>query len=285
MKTSRQRKRRSAPGDVAPPGQQYSDRECIRWLLEFLRCDLAALRPGELLALRNEVFPYLHYKSRATLTVFDEDELLALGPVPPRRPGVDSRHVIAAAREFMGGVQDDLRAGVNALQAGMWQPFGLQGPAPSWSFERGDDGRSCVPTWGTGAPSQSRQPQTCWCDGGRNSGAANTRRAACGFCRRTGVSGITTPGVRRRPGINDSSRRGTTKPNTCADTTAHARPLGTTHQEGGRGADTRAVPWTGALVDGGVLLPARSVSGASGCMAPLNLNGTWRAVDHRGLRG
>ena len=94
MKTSRQRKRRSAPGDVAPPVQQYSDRECIRWLLEFLRCDLAALRPGELLALRNEVFPYLLYKSRATLTVIDKDELLALGPVPPRRPGVEcpARH-------------------------------------------------------------------------------------------------------------------------------------------------------------------------------------------------
>ncbi len=99
--------------------------------------------------------------------------------------------------------------------------------------------RSCVSTWGTGAPSQSRQPPTCWCDGGRNSGAATTSRAACGFCRRTGVSGITTPGVRRRPGINDSSRRGTTKPNTRADTAAHARPLGSTHQEGGRGADTR----------------------------------------------
>ena len=140
MKTSRQRKRRSAPGDVAPPGQQYSDRECIRWLLEFLRCDLAALRPGELRALRNEVFPYLLYKSRATLTVIDKDELLALGPLPPRRPGVDARHVIAAAREFMGRLQDDLRAGVNALQAGMWHPFGLQGPAPSWLFERGDDG-------------------------------------------------------------------------------------------------------------------------------------------------
>ena len=140
MKTSRQQKRRSAPGDVAPPVQTYSDRECIRWLLEFLRCDLAALRPGELLALRNEVFPYLLYKSRATLTVIDKDELLAHGPVPPRRPGVDARHVIAAAREFMGGLQDDLRAGVNALQAGMWHPFGLQGPAPSWSFKRGDDG-------------------------------------------------------------------------------------------------------------------------------------------------
>ena len=64
------------------------------WLLKFLRCDLAALRPGELLALRNEVFPYLHGESRATLTVFDEDELLALGPVPPTRPGVDvpARH-------------------------------------------------------------------------------------------------------------------------------------------------------------------------------------------------
>ena len=140
MKTSRQRQRRSAPGDVAPPVQQYSDRECMLWLLEFLRCDLAALRPRELLDLRNEVFPYLHYKSRATVTVFHEDELLAHGPVPPRRPGVDSRHVIAAARKFMGGLQDDLRAGINALQAGMWHPFGRQGPAPSWSLERGDDG-------------------------------------------------------------------------------------------------------------------------------------------------
>ena len=140
MKTSRQRKRRSAPGDVAPPVQQYSDRECIRWLLEFLRCDLAALRPRELLVLRNEVFPYLHDKSRATLTIVHEDELLALGPGSPRRPGVESRHVIAAARELMGGVQHDLWAGVNALQASMWHPFGLQGPAPPWSFERGDDG-------------------------------------------------------------------------------------------------------------------------------------------------
>ena len=140
MKTSRQQKRRSAPGDVAPPVQQYSDRECILWLLEFLRCDLAALRPRELLDLRNEVFPYLHRKSHATLTDIDKDELLALGRVPPRRPGVDARHVIAAARTFMGRLQDELRAGVNALQAGMWHPFGLQGPAPSWSLERGDDG-------------------------------------------------------------------------------------------------------------------------------------------------
>ena len=132
MKTSRQQQRRSAPGDVAPPVQTYSDRECIRWLLEFLRCDLAALRPGELLALRNEVFPCLLYKSRATVTIFHEDGLLAQGPVPPTRPGVDARDVIAAARKYMGGVQDDLRAGVNALQAGMWHPFGLQGPAPSW---------------------------------------------------------------------------------------------------------------------------------------------------------
>ena len=130
----------SAPGDVAPPGQQYSDRECIRWLLEFLRCDLAALRPRELLALRNEVFPYLHDKSHATLTVIDKDEVLALGRVPSKQPGVESRHVIAAARKLMGGVQDDLRAGVNALQAGMWHPFDLQEPAPSWSLERGDDG-------------------------------------------------------------------------------------------------------------------------------------------------
>ena len=245
MKTSRQQKRRSAPGDVAPPVQQYSDRECIRWLLEFLRCDLAALRPRELLALRNEVFPYLHRKSHATLTDIDKDELLALGPGSPRRPGVESRQVIAAARELMGGVQHDLWAGVNALQAGMWHPLACRDRRRRGCLNGATTGRSCVPTWGGGAPSQSRQPQTCWCDGGRNSGAANTSRAACGFCRRTGVSVITTPGVRRRPGINDSSRRGTTKPNTCADTTAHARPLGTNHQEGGRGADTRAVPWTG----------------------------------------
>ena len=228
MTTSRQQQRRS----VAPPVQTYSDRECIRWLLEFLRCDLAALRPRELLKLRNEVFPYLHCKSRATVTVVHEDELLAHEPVPPRRPGVDSRHVIAAARTFMGGLQDDLRAGVNALQASMWYPFGLQGPAPPWSFKRGDDGAIVRAYMGGGAQSHSRQPQTCWCDGGRNSGAANTSLAARGFCRRTGVSGITTPGVRRRPGINNSSRRGTTKPNTRADTTAHARPLGTNHQEG-----------------------------------------------------
>ena len=232
MKTSRQQKRRSAPGDVAPPVQQYSDRECILWLLEFLRCDLAALRPGELLTLRNEIFPYLLYKSHATLTIIDEDELLAHGPLPPRRPGVDARHVIAAAREFMGGVQDELRAGVNALQASMWHPLACRDRRRRGRLNGATTGRSCVPTWGGGAQSQSRQPQTCWCDGGRNSGAANTRLAACGFCRRTGVSGITTPGVHRRPGINDSSRRGTTKPNTRADTTAHARPLGTTHQEG-----------------------------------------------------
>ena len=100
-----------------------------------------AAASGELLALRNEVFPYLHGKSHATLTVIDEDELLAHGPGSHRGDlAWMSRHVIAAAREFMGGLQDDLRAGVNALQAGMWHPFGLQGPAPSWSFERGDDG-------------------------------------------------------------------------------------------------------------------------------------------------
>ena len=94
MKTSRQQKRRSAPGDVAPPGQQYSDRECIRWLLEFLRCDLAALRPGELLALRNEVFPYLLYKSRATLTDIDKDELLGAraGPTEATWRGCPARH-------------------------------------------------------------------------------------------------------------------------------------------------------------------------------------------------
>ena len=239
MKTSRQRKRRSAPGDVAPPVQTYSDRECIRWLLEFLRCDLAALRPRELLALRNEVFPYLHGESRATLTVFDEDELLALGPVPPSdlawSPGTSS---LPPASSWAGYSTIFGPASTRCRRA-CGTPLACRDRRRRGRLNGATTGRSCVPTWGTGAQSQSRQPQTCWCDGGRNSGAANTSRAACGFCRRTGVSVITTPGVRRRPGINDTSRRGTTKPNTRADTTAHARPLGTTHQEGGRGADTR----------------------------------------------
>ena len=232
MKTSRQRKRRSAPGDVAPPGQKHSDRECIRWLLEFLRCDLAALPPRELLKLRNKVFPYLHCESRATVTVFDEDELLALGPVPPTRPGVESRQVIAAARELMGGVQHDLWAGVNALQAGMWHPFGLQGPAPPWSFERGDDGaivRAYMGGWRTITLASAADVLVRWWPELRC-----CKHEPCGawFLPTHGRQCITTLGVRRRPGINDSSRRGTTKPNTRADTTAHARPLGTTHQEG-----------------------------------------------------
>jgi hypothetical protein len=51
---------RPAPQAVAPRAAEFSDRERILWLLEFLRRDVASLRPGELISLRNDVFPYLH---------------------------------------------------------------------------------------------------------------------------------------------------------------------------------------------------------------------------------
>lgn len=155
MKTSskRKRKRGPAPRAAAPAVPEHSDRERILWLLEFLRHDIAALRPGELLDLRNEVFPYLHCGDLATVTVFDAAELRALGPVPPRRADVDSYQVIAAARDLMAGLQGQLRVGIDALQqAGLWQPFGLKRPAPHWSLEKRADGtvrRSYMGAWNT----------------------------------------------------------------------------------------------------------------------------------------
>jgi hypothetical protein len=153
MKTSGKRKREPSPQAAAPPAPERSDRERIVWLLAFLRRDVAALRPGELLALRNDVFPYLHCADLATLTVLDADELRALGPVPPRRADVNSQQVIAAARHLMAGLQDQLRAGVDALQqAGAWQPFARERPAPHWSLERRADGtvrRAYMGAWST----------------------------------------------------------------------------------------------------------------------------------------
>jgi hypothetical protein len=153
MKTSGTRTRGPAPQAAAPLASQRSDRERILWLLEFLQCDVAALRPGELLDLRNDVFPYLHYADSATVTVFEANELRALGPVATRRANEDSHQVIASARDLMAGLQGQLRAGIDALQqAGVWQPFGLQGPAPSWSLERSADGsirRTYLGAWRT----------------------------------------------------------------------------------------------------------------------------------------
>ena len=153
MKTSGKRTRGPAPQAAAPPAPERSARERILWLLEFLQCDVAALRPGELLDLRNEVFPYLHCTDLATLTIFDADELRALGPVPPQRADVTSQQVIVAARRLMAGLQDQLRAGVDALQrAGAWQPFERERPAPHWSLERRSDGtvrRTYMGDWNT----------------------------------------------------------------------------------------------------------------------------------------
>ena len=153
MKTSGRRTRGSAAQGAAPPAPERSDRERIFWLLEFLRCDVAALRAGQLLDLRNDVFPYLHCGDLATITVFDADELRALGPVPPRRANADSHQVIVAARVLMAGLQRELRAGADALQqVGAWQPFALTRPAPHWSLERRADGtvrRAYLGAWTT----------------------------------------------------------------------------------------------------------------------------------------
>jgi hypothetical protein len=153
MKTSGTRKRAPSPQAPTSPAPERTDRQRIVWLLAFLRRDVAALRPGEVLALRNDVFPYLHDADLATLTVLDADELRALGPVPPRRADGNSQQVIAAARHLMAGLQDQLRAGVDALQeAGAWQPFARERPAPHWSLERRADGtvrRTYMGDWRT----------------------------------------------------------------------------------------------------------------------------------------
>jgi hypothetical protein len=153
MKTSRKRKRGPSPQAAMPPPPERSDRERIVWLLAFLRRDVAALPPGDLLALRNDVFPYLHYADQATVTVIDPDELHAFGPVPPRRADMNAEQVISAACNLMAGLQGQLLAGIDQLQqAGVWQPFGLQGPAPPWSLERRPDGtirRAYLGAWRT----------------------------------------------------------------------------------------------------------------------------------------
>jgi hypothetical protein len=121
--------------------------------LAFLRCDVAALRGGELLALRNDVFPYLHEANLATLMEPDPDELCALSRVPPRRADVTSHQVIVAARSLMAALQEQLRAGLDALQqTGTWEPFGRAGAAPRWSLEQHADGtvrRAHMGAWRT----------------------------------------------------------------------------------------------------------------------------------------
>lgn len=151
--TSGTRKRGRVRQTAASPAPERTDRERILWLLAFLRHDVATLRPGALIALRNEIFPYLHCDDLATLTVFDADQQIAFGPVPPRRGDVTSYQVIAAARGLMASLQGELRAGIDALQrTGGWQPFAHDQPAPHWSIERRADGtlrRAYLGAWRT----------------------------------------------------------------------------------------------------------------------------------------
>jgi hypothetical protein len=147
------RKARPARRAAPPTDPELPDRERILWLLDFLRRDVTTLRPGELITLRNGVFPHLHWAELATVTVHDADELRALGPVPPTRADMTSQQVIAAARDLMAGLQDALRIGVQGLQeTGSWWPFALDRPAPHWSLERRPDGtvqRAYMGSWRT----------------------------------------------------------------------------------------------------------------------------------------
>ena len=52
----------------------------------------------------------------------------------------NAEQVVAAARNLMAVLQDHLRAGIDALEAGAWQPFTREGPAPHWALERRADG-------------------------------------------------------------------------------------------------------------------------------------------------
>lgn len=149
MKATGQRPRARFPQRAAPAPER-SDRERIVWLLAFLQKDIAGLRQRELLVLRNDVFPHLHEAQLATLTEFPADVERALGPV--RRADRTSQQVIAAARQLMSDLQDRLRAGLEALQAGTWHPFAHQESAPRWSLERRADGtihRAYVGAWNT----------------------------------------------------------------------------------------------------------------------------------------
>ncbi len=148
MARPRTRIPKAAP-DTTP---SLSSRQRILWLLKFLQHDIAALRPGELLDLRNDVFPYLTGPDLGTVTVFDADELRALGPVPPRRTDMNAHQVIDAARDYMASVQDQIRSGIEGLErTGTWWPFPLDRPAPHWSLERRAD-RTVQRAW-HGAPS------------------------------------------------------------------------------------------------------------------------------------
>jgi len=151
MKRAGRRPRARSPQSVGT-GTGRLDRDCIAWLLAFLQRDIAGLPPRELLALRNQVFHYLHEEQLATLTDPTDDELYSLGPVPPRQPDRTSEQVIAAACQLITALQNELRAGLQALEAGAWHPFVHQGPAPRWSLERRGDGtiqRAYMGSWHT----------------------------------------------------------------------------------------------------------------------------------------
>ena len=117
-------------------------------------------------------------------------------------------------------------ASTQLQQAGIWQPFGLQGPAPPWSLERRPDGtirRSYLGAWPHDHAGVSRRPARSV--GGRNFAAANIGHAARGSCRHMGASDITTLVAPTGPDTSDLSRRETTRMRTRAGTTALTRPL------------------------------------------------------------
>ena len=87
-------------------------RKRTQWLLDFLRRDMKALSPGELLDLRLEVYRFaVGVPLRASL---DGD---------PHWPADDEDY---SARDILGRLQSSIASGIEALQDGRrWLPFGL----------------------------------------------------------------------------------------------------------------------------------------------------------------
>ncbi|MBI3046853.1 MAG: hypothetical protein HYY76_00930 [Acidobacteria bacterium] len=105
------------------PAWMMSDRERILWLLDFLRQDLAAIRPGALWDLRD-----------GAIRVLQNAHVRVAWPREGRLQAAIARDLTA--------VQSRLRAGIVELHQGHhWYPFHRQSPpAPEWVVRTTDDG-------------------------------------------------------------------------------------------------------------------------------------------------
>ena len=113
------------------------DKEVIVWILDFLQRDFAAMLPGELFDLKNEVFPHLHEAQKATVDGFEDPDMRALLPAPI----AEFDEILEQARGLLEGIQGVLQAGMTELEAGrMWFPFSHDEEGPRWILEPAPDG-------------------------------------------------------------------------------------------------------------------------------------------------